>query len=465
MKFALGVDNLRIASAAESLIGPVFLALKQGENLSLIGESGSGKSLLAKALFGVLPDNLRASGWIEIDGQSFSAEDATARRALWGRRIALLPQEPWLALDPTMRTLTQLSETHAYVGGRSPAQSQVDAVRDLTEAGIANAAGAYPHMLSGGMAQRVAFAISRAGHAPLLIVDEPTKGLDAILRDRLLQQLRAITARGGSTLTITHDIGIAQVLGGTVAVMLDGAVIEHGPADEVLNTPSHPYTKRLLAAAPSAWARRPTHIPSNAGPILSATGVGKCFGERKLFGGIDLAIRPGDRIAITGPSGSGKTTFGNILLGLVLSYEGKVVRDRGVSGTDFQKLYQDPGSSFAPHVSIHQSLTDLVALHRLNWKDVSRLMARLALDEHLLSRKPHQISSGELQRFAAIRILLMKPKLIFADEPTSRLDPISQKATFEVLCDVIDESGSALLLVTHDPDIAHALNGYAVQFH
>ncbi|WP_316248527.1 ATP-binding cassette domain-containing protein [Cupriavidus campinensis] len=208
----LAVDALNVASADGQLLAPVSFTLEAGRALTLLGESGSGKSLLAHALMGTLPHGLRAGGTLTVDGRRCDAADPATRRAMWGRQLALLPQEPWFALDPTMRVGRQLAETHA-LAGLGNAQAWQRALHDLHGLGMAHAAQAWPTTLSGGMAQRVAFAITRAGGAPVLIVDEPTKGLDRVWRDELVARLQAALGVGCALLTITHDIAVARALG------------------------------------------------------------------------------------------------------------------------------------------------------------------------------------------------------------------------------------------------------------
>lgn len=464
MTSALRLNNVTVESAEGRLINGVSLDLPAGGFLTILGESGSGKSLLAQAVMGSLPSGLTTSGEVAVLGQTSQAADAGARRPLWGRSLSLLPQEPWLALDPTMRVGAQIAEVYADVGGRSWPDARQRADQDLTAAGLDSAARLYPHVLSGGMAQRVALAATRAGGAPLLIVDEPTKGLDAPLRDNVLIDLRRIVAGGGAVLTITHDVHIARALGGRIAVMLDGELVEQGEATQVLQRPAHPYTRALLAADTATWSSAPDSGGSAAGaPILSARAVAKAYGGRRLFEGVDITVGAGERIAISGPSGSGKSTLGNVLLGLRRPDSGEVSRAPGLSRFAFQKLYQDPVTAFAPQVTIGQALRDLVKLHSLAWAEAEALMQRLRLNARLLDRLPSEISGGELQRFAVVRVLLLKPALIFADEPTSRLDPISQQQTFELLLEAVAALGCALIVVTHDPDIARAVSARVIR--
>lgn len=462
---ALAVEGLAVLHGDRELVCGISFAIPPGGVLTLLGESGSGKSLLAQAIMGNLPAPLRCEGRVSIGGEHSAAADQRSRHPGWGRRLALLPQEPWLALDPTMKVGAQVAETHALVGGATDARDR--AARALASLGLQDAAHKYPFMISGGMAQRTAFLATHAAGAPLMIVDEPTKGLDADRRGEVLGLLRTAQAEGMSLLCITHDIWLARELGGQLAVMLDGAMIEQGEAASVLAAPSEDYTRRLLAADPASWP--PGHATAGADPAAGPTGptgaivtvdaVGKSFGSQLLFAGVDASIGAGEIVAVSGPSGSGKTTFGNIVLGLLKPDRGRVTRAAGLAPTAFQKIQQDPGAAFAPRVTLRRSLQDLVKLHRLDWALLEAMLARMRLAPALLERLPHQVSGGELQRIALARVLLMRPALIFADEPTSRLDPVTQQEVFALLIEHVRASGCALLLVTHDGDIVRGIAG------
>ncbi len=455
---ALAVDNLAVLHGEQALVRGISFTIPAGGVFTLLGESGSGKSLMAQAIMGNLPASLRCEGRVAIGGETTLASDQASRHPGWGRRLALLPQEPWLALDPTMRVREQIQETYTLVGGAPRSGARGLAERALASLGLGDAAGKYPFMLSGGMAQRVAFLATHAAGAPLMIIDEPTKGLDADRRGEVLELLRAAQAEGMSLLCITHDIWLARALGGHLAVMLEGAMIEQGEAAEVLTAPREDYTRRLLAADPGSWAVPQLSAPGGD-PVVRVAGVGKSFGRQELFEGIDATIGAGEVVAITGPSGSGKTTFGNIVLGLAKPDAGRVERASGLAPTAFQKIQQDPGAAFAPRIRLRQSLRDLVALHRLDWNRLEALLERMRLATGLLDRLPHQVSGGELQRIALARVLLMRPALIFADEPTSRLDPVTQQEVFTLLLEQVRDARCALLLVTHDTDIVRSVAG------
>jgi len=455
---ALAVEKLAVLHGEQALVRDISFAIPAGGVLTLLGESGSGKSLLAQAIMGNLPAPLRCEGRVVIGGDTTPAGDGRSRHAGWGRRLALLPQEPWIALDPTMTVRDQVAETYALVDGNPWRGARALAARALASLGLQDAARKYPFMLSGGMAQRVAFLATHAAGAPLMIIDEPTKGLDAQRRGDVLELLRAAQAEGMSLLCITHDIWLARQLGGQLAVMFEGAMIEQGDAAQVLAAPQQDYTRRLLAADPGSWpAWRDANPAPASGTIVQVDGVSKSFGRQLLFSGVDARIAAGEIVAVGGPSGSGKTTFGNIVLGLTRPDGGRVQRASELAPTAFQKIQQDPGAAFAPRIRLRQSLRDLVQLHGLDWTQLEALLTRMRLAPALLDRLPHQVSGGELQRIALARVLLMQPALIFADEPTSRLDPVTQQDVFALLLEHVRDKRCALLLVTHDSEIVDSV--------
>lgn len=451
----LAVDDLAIHVGGRVLLQGISFRLHAGEALSLVGESGAGKSLLAQAIMGNLPPALRASGAITIDGITTRAEDAASRRALWGRKLALLPQEPTVALNPLQRVAPQLAEVYTLLHSQPQGEAAARAQQELARAGLGQATAHYPWQLSGGMAQRAVAAITLAGGAPVLMVDEPTKGLDNHWRDRTVEVFRSVLQAGGCLLAITHDMAVAQALGGQVIVLRHGQAVEQGAIGKVAAQPQHPFTRQLMDADPARWL--PFAAPQTGEPVVETRGISKTYGAQQLFAPMDLQIRSGERVAVQGPSGTGKSTLGNVLLGLLPPDTGSVARGAGLRPHAFQKLYQDPVGSFAPHISLAQSLRDAARLHRCDWKTVQRRLEQLRVPESLLARKPEQVSGGELQRIALARVLVAQPALLFADEPTSRLDPITQQEAIQILLSATQETGAALMLVTHDEHLAAAV--------
>lgn len=448
----LSVQDLGVQVGPRWLLRGVTFSLRAGQALTLVGESGAGKSLLAQAIMGNLSPALEASGCVTLGGHTSRAADSHARRPLWGRALAMLPQEPSLALDPLRHILPQLTEVHVLVGRSDRAKAQQEAAQALGTMGLDHAAKLYPWQVSGGMAQRAAAAVALAGGARVLLVDEPTKGLDASWRARVVALMQQVLNQGGCVVTITHDLQVAQALGGNMVVLREGEVIEQGETGQVLNSPVHPFTQRLIGASPARWSRRAAPEPGDT--LLEARGLRKAFGGRTLFEKLDLTVRQGARLVLQGPSGSGKSTLGNILLGLLKPDAGSVARAAFLGRTGCQKLYQDPVSSFAEHVTVGQSLRDVAHRHGVPWQTVEGHLSRLRIADDVLQRHPLGVSGGELQRLALARVLTVKPSLIVADEPTSRLDLLTQQEALTALADAADETGAGLVLVTHDEDIA-----------
>lgn len=458
-------DSLTVPHAAvrygETTLADVSdLCLAPGRPVAIVGESGSGKSVLAHALMGTLPPELSAEGTMLVGDVRFDLADPGGRRHLWGREIALLPQEPALALDPTMRIRPQVAEGAAGWRPRRAASERLAEER-LAGLGLGEVAGAYPHTLSGGMAQRVAYAAATIGGARVLIVDEPSKGLDDAALERLAQLLAGHVARGGLLLTITHDLQLARRLGGDVLVMCEATVVESGPAAQVLATPAHAYTQRLVASEPSRWSfpwMHPTPAEERSGEsLVSARGIAKSYGDRRIFDDISIDIRPGERWAVTGPSGVGKTTLGNALLRLTPVDRGEVRHGEATQGGRVQKLYQDPVLSFPRRVPLEHALADVMRRHDVQASRVHTMLEQVGLRRDVLRRTPGQVSGGELQRIAVVRAMLPRPVLVFADEATSRLDLASQETVVDLLMTEVAQTGCALLLVTHQHALAGAL--------
>lgn len=450
MTILLSVDGATVSASTGGIVAPVSFSLKTGRPFTILGETGSGKSLLAQAIIGLLPQGLAATGSLTIDGQTLSLAEPKLFRKLWGRTVGVLPQEPWLALDPTMVALDQVAEGHRYLGRLDEDEAVSAARTDLEALGVLDAEAKLPGQLSGGMAQRVAFAAARAGGARIIIADEPTKGLDVSRRDEVIALLMQEVQAGGTVLTITHDLALARQMGGDLAVMLEGRIVEAGEAADVLASPSHDYTRRLIAAEPENWAQPASAVPGDTDPILIASGLKKARGGKLLFAGQDLSLRPGEIVGITGPSGSGKSSLGDVLLGLLKPDAGEVIRLPQASAIRYQKLYQDPPSAFPQKITLGEAIADLIRLHRLDGGRVGPLMERLRLSPVLLTRLPTEVSGGELQRFALLRVLLLDPVFLFADEPTSRLDLITQQETIDLLTELARERNCAVLLVSHD---------------
>ncbi|WP_409419457.1 ABC transporter ATP-binding protein [Marinomonas sp. RS-M-Aa-14] len=448
MSVLLKLTNVAVYVGDTCLLEPISLELKQGEPLTILGQTGSGKSLLAQAIMGLLPDNLSLQGDVEVFGKALTLEQ---RQALWGRDLVMLPQEPWHALDPLMKGINQVAEVYQHVQGKGHHDALVYAQQDLLDVGLADSAHKRPGQLSGGMAQRLAISAATAGGAHVILADEPTKGLDVSRRDGIVRLLQSRSIEG-SLLTITHDVAIARQLGGTLLVMKQGRLVEQGEATQVLDYPKDDYTRELISAEPSAWHDiTPSIREDSAEAILVADNLSLARGGRVLFDGLSFSIKQGEVVGIVGDSGCGKSSLGDALLNLLPISAGSILRsNKTAKPHQWLKLYQDPPSAFSSSVSLGQLLEDLILLHGIDTDRIAPLMDRLSLPHGILERNCLAVSGGELQRFAILRALLLDPVFLFADEPTSRLDPITAKEVTALLVELAREAGCAVLLVSHD---------------
>lgn len=461
---ALTIRELSIRDGnGAALVSNVSLSIPRGGVLTLIGETGSGKSLIAQAVFGLLPAGLHVSGTVQIGaGDPISVGDNSRLVALWREQIMLIPQEPSLALDPTMKVRRQMALAGMADDAITPALKSLD-LPEQTGA-------AYPFALSGGMAQRVLVASALGVGAPIIVADEPTKGLDTDRVAQAVAALRQLSTAGRSLLVITHDRRVAEELPGDLAIIREGRIVERGVGAAVLSAPVTDYARDWLAADPRHWPRchRCCDMSSLA---LSAHGLSFGWpGQEPLFRDLDLHLPKGGVLAITGPSGCGKTTLGDVLLGLRRPTAGSVewagvdiiATPRTITPLRqrYQKLHQDPAAAFMPGMLLERQFRNLEQVKpSLDVaRDLPPLMERLKLGHSLLGRLPNEVSGGEAQRLAIARLLLLEPSAIIADEPTSRLDPVVQRETMLLLRECVDERGLSLILISHDQRLVEAVS-------
>ena len=436
----LHVDDLTVTATGSTtaLLGPINVELAAGEKLGIIGESGSGKSLTALSIMGLLPDGVRANGSVTVDGtEVIGARDARIR-PLRGKTMAMVFQEPMSALDPLMRVGKQLAQ--AGVRDAATALEEVELDADI--------ASRFPHQLSGGQRQRVLIAMAMAGHPDLLICDEPTTALDATTQDGVLRVIERVTkARGTALVFITHDLGVIRRMCPNVLVMHQGAVVESGPTERVLVHPEHPYTRTLIASSrPPELSLSPATAEEDA--LVTLRGVSKVHGAHTALDGIDLRVHHGERLGIVGGSGSGKTSLLKLIAGLDQPTSGDIdVRGR------VQMVFQDPQGSLNPRLKIWKSIAEAIP-GNLGKAD-RRTRSAAALEEvglpaDSLDRFPHEFSGGQRQRISIARALCGEPDILLADEAVSALDMSVRAQVLELLAGVIAKRKLTLLFVTHD---------------
>lgn len=450
-------QQLSVYAGDKCLLSPISVQLHAGERLTILGQTGSGKSLLAQAIMGNLPRDLSSRGELQLFGQSVNTRQ---RQALWGKQLSILPQEPWNSLDPLMSAKKHLAKTYQLVVGQSKQAAQQSAEQALMQQGLQASGEKRVDQLSGGMAQRVAISCAMASGAPVLLADEPTKGLDVSRRDTVVQQLLSQSEQGG-LITITHDVAVARQIGGRMMVMKEGELLEEGDAQQILNNPQHEYTQKLIAADPLNWPQpeasgnrvvsATTDKQSQSNRVISARDLSIGRGHNTLIEQLNFDLHKGEVVGVVGDSGCGKSTLGDTLLGLNPISAGTIERHHTGEQHRWQKLYQDPTAAVSHAVTLGTLLNDLVKRHGIQTSRIPPLMERLGLSAELLNRNAGKVSGGELQRFCLLRALLLDPVFLFADEPTSRLDPITTMEVSQLIVDMARESGCGVMLVSHDP--------------
>lgn len=506
----------------------INLDLIKGQVLALVGESGSGKSVTAMGALGLLSANALVSGSAVLDCCHQNQELVGAAREILdqvrGEHVGVIFQEPTTALDPLFTIGDQIAEAIAIHGegkrkrttARQRRAVRTQVLNALSRAGLGGdqreterIADSYPHQLSGGQLQRACIALATANHPSVLIADEPTTALDVTVQAEILDLLRQLASEGVAVLLITHDMGVVADVADTVAVMRHGRIIERGDVRTIFASPSHDYTRQLLAAVPRLNSLRGgagsgTGAGDGAGAV-SGAGLAKVAavnsddaasegdgvasrvgdstqplvhienldvvyrnGRRHVHAvrGVSFDIARGQVLGLVGESGSGKSTIAGTLTGLVPIHSGSVQVDGlEVAGASGRKLrgvrsqtgivFQNPASSLNPRRSVGASIgqplqlhTDLTNVQRR--QRVNELLEAVRLPASMAQRYPHEMSGGQRQRVAIARALALQPKLLIADEPTSALDVSVQAVVLELLANLQHELGFACLFVSHD---------------
>lgn len=506
----------------------INLDLIKGQVLALVGESGSGKSVTAMGALGLLSANALVSGSAVLDCCHQNQELVGAAREILdqvrGEHVGVIFQEPTTALDPLFTIGDQIAEAIAIHGegkrkrttARQRRAVRTQVLNALSRAGLGGdqreterIADSYPHQLSGGQLQRACIALATANNPSVLIADEPTTALDVTVQAEILDLLRQLASEGVAVLLITHDMGVVADVADAVAVMRHGRIIERGDVRTIFASPSHDYTRQLLAAVPrlnslrggagsgagagdgvaavsdaglanvaavngDGAASQGDGVASRAGdsgqPLVRIENLDVVYrnGRRHVHAvrGVSFDIARGQVLGLVGESGSGKSTIAGTLTGLVPIHSGSVQVDGlEVAGASGRKLrgvrsqtgivFQNPASSLNPRRSVGASIGQPLQLHTdltnaQRHQRVNELLEAVRLPASMAQRYPHEMSGGQRQRVAIARALALQPQLLIADEPTSALDVSVQAVVLELLANLQHELGFACLFVSHD---------------
>ncbi len=457
--------------------------LRGGEILCIIGESGSGKSVTANAIMGLLPSSIGISaGSILFNGKDIVSLSGEALRAMRGRDIAMIFQDPLSALNPLMTIGDQVSEVmeaHSIGNPKSRASKVLELLNEVGLPEPASLQHQYPFRLSGGQRQRVMIAMALALDPQVLIADEPTTALDVTTQAQILDLIKKIQARKQmSVMFITHDFGVVAEIADRVMVMEKGILVEQGTAAEILENPQHPYTKRLIAAVPQM--RSQARQEAAVAPIVlevedlrktyaSPSGLFRKGRVVKAVDGVSFKIREGETLGIVGESGSGKSSLGRVVMKLLDCDGGKIIfegRDIApLSEKEFrplrpriQMVFQDPFASLNPRSTIGRILTAGPVAQGMTAAQARvkamNLLDLVGLDRGSYNRFPHEFSGGQRQRVGIARALMFDPALLVADEAVSALDVSIQAQILRLLAKAQKETNVAMMFITHDLRVA-----------
>lgn len=494
----LRMDDVKISfqsstGVVEAVRGVSF-DIYPGESVAIVGESGSGKSTTAMSILGLLPENGSVTGGsIIFDGQTINEMSEKQIQKIRGSKIGLVPQDPMSNLNPVWKIGTQVAESLKAnnVVGKSEVKKRVNEL--LAEAGLPDPesrANQYPHEFSGGMRQRALIGIGLAANPRLLIADEPTSALDVTVQKKILDHLKTLTDQHGTALLfVTHDLGLAAERAEHLIVMHRGRIVEAGPSREILEDPHHPYTQRLVNAAPLMASQR-THTTAQVGvakgieadatkskdtpqEIIRVKDLTKEFpvrGKRgEMFKAVDnvsFTLNKGETLAVVGESGSGKSTVANMVLNLLeptsgeILYQGENVQKMSAKEIfrlrrKLQVVFQNPYGSLDPMYSVYKSIEEPLVLHKVGnrktrEKRVAELLDMVAMPASAMRRYPNELSGGQRQRIAIARTLALEPEVIVLDEAVSALDVLVQNQVIELLNELQQNLRLSYLFITHD---------------
>ena len=479
----LGVSFATDAGAVRAVDG-VSLSVGAGEVLAIVGESGSGKTVTAKTILGLLPSTALTSGVVMLGANDIVSVGKETLRGIRGTDVAMVFQEPSLALNPVFTVGWQIAEGLRAHGRLSKKAAKAKAIDILRRVGIPEPekrVDYYPHQFSGGQKQRVVIAMALVLEPELIVADEPTTALDVTVQAEILDLLRRCRDEFNAAIVlITHNMGVVADLADRVVVMYEGKIVESADVTALFENPQHEYTKKLLGSVPfigqgtenttsrameRSFADHEVAVEARSLVIEYPGRLGRP-GFRAVDG-VSFTIAQGEVLGLVGESGSGKTTIGRAIAGLtavsggslsVLGTEVRGLRERGFRSlrADIGFVFQDPASSFNPRLTIAECVAEPLIVHgragdaAAARARVDELLEAVQLPKAFGDRVPHELSGGQRQRASLARAIALQPKLLVADEPTSALDVSVQARVLELFAELQREFGFAALFISHD---------------
>ncbi|MGJ8556306.1 MAG: ABC transporter ATP-binding protein [Sulfitobacter geojensis] len=482
----LQITNLNLSIYNFDILRDVTLSIDAGEIVAVTGESGSGKSMTALAVMGLLPKGTRTKGHILLGDQELTQLSEPDLCKMRGSDMGMVFQEPMTALNPVQTIGAQVAETiRIHDTNVSRADAEAQAAATLTRVGLPQdrfPLSRYPHELSGGQRQRVVIAMAIALRPRLLIADEPTTALDVTTQAQILDLLKSLAREGGmGLLMITHDLAVVADMADRIIVMRNGQIVEQGATQSLLRDMQHPYTKMLFAAS-----NHQVDLPTASTPrhLLEVKNVVRdyrlprktLFGPPASFRAIDdvsFDLQRGERLGLVGESGCGKSTLTRALLGLEQVQGGAITLDGDpvFSGTapnfdvrrKMQVVFQDPFGSFNPCHRVDRLITE--PFHLLpdpptgnnRTRAIDEALTAVGLSPNDATKYIHEFSGGQRQRIAIARALIIKPELILFDEAVSALDVSVRAQILDLLADLCGSYNLTYLFISHDLSVVRTV--------
>ena len=468
----LEVRNLSINFQKKILVDNISFTIKKNEILAIIGESGSGKSITSLAITKLLSEKLTITGDIIFNNNNLLKTEKKNIQKIRGKEISYIFQDPNTNLNPVFTIKEQINETikqHLNLNAKQRKQKILDLMAMVDLPNNEEFCNRYPHQISGGQKQRILIACALAGETKLLIADEPTTALDVTTQKQILDLLLAIKNKTKmSIIIISHDISVVKNIADYVMVMKDGKKIEEAEKNIFFTQPQHSYSKQLLKQLKREDKLDDANYENS---LMTVNNIDLAYSKKSFLPwvkkylqvvfGVNLNVYSKHNLAIIGESGSGKSTIAKAIIKLLKIKSGSITWQNKEINTitkkeyakDVQIIFQNVYSSFNPTMTIGNNIlycTKAVDMDKITELNLIDLLKTVGLDKNIANLYPHQLSGGQLQRCTIARALIVKPKLIICDEPTSSLDVSLRKQILDLLLEIQKSQNISFIFITHD---------------
>ncbi len=496
MENLVSIKNLSVGFQSQNIksnvVKSISFEIPKGKTVALVGESGSGKTVTALSILKLLPypSAFHDSGEIIYNNIDLLKSKQNEIQKIRGKNISAIFQEPMTSLNPLHTIEKQVNEILMIHSSISYSQASKKTKKLLDQVGLQNISNrikAYPYELSGGQRQRVMIAMSIANNPDLLLADEPTTALDVTVQSQILDLIKSLQQKMNmSILFISHDLAVVKKIADYVCIMKDGEIVEKNTKKNIFSKPQHPYTKILI----SSQAKKKSTATDQNDLILKANRLKVWYPIKKGFlrrtvdyvkavDSINFKLGIKQTLGIVGESGSGKTSLVLAMLKLISSSGEIIFKQQNINNInnnhmkklrkEMQIVFQDPFSSLSPRMTIEQIISEGLDIHekKLSYDEkqnrIKKITEEVGLNyEDVHKRFPHEFSGGQRQRIAIARALVLKPKLLILDEPTSSLDVSIQNQILDLLNQLQDKYNLSFIFISHDMKVIKTMADYII---